>query len=535
MRLVLALLICLGVVGFTDGAMAATPRIVGGDVAVASDWSFVAALETSYGSQFCGGSLVAPQWVLTAGHCRLYSAGAVRVVTGSSDLRSPAGQVLMVDRQIRHPRYRQPVAGAPRDDLMLVHLKTASTATVIPVPSGFEAPRAGTLLRVAGWGSTSYSSASDSYGPSSALLRQTTVRVSPATTCRAAYGANAFEAQDMLCAALPGQDACAGDSGGPLVDGNGAAGLLVGVVSWGTGCALSRYPGVYSLTAYNRCWIESNIGVPVAPSAIATAQSDGAISVDWMWTKPCAEAPDPAGFHVRVAETGQQFDVTGSVRRYDLAALTNGTTLHIAVTAFNANGEGAPASTVTTPAVNLVTAQGAVWSAYREATTTFVLAPHSGALQWRVDYGANLRFRVKPWQSLPANTSSQTIVVPVAGLAISQNVQLRITTTDGTANVSSEFIEITAPRRPTAIRAVHLRGLAVVGSQLRCELGQWSGTRPFTVSRVWRRNGHRIAGAAGSTYVVQPLDSAASLSCRVTVSGPGGIIQRTTPSRTISS
>lgn len=533
MRLVLVMMIILGSLGFAGITLAATPRIVGGEVASEADWSFVAALETSYGSQFCGGSLVAPQWVLTAGHCRIYSARAVRVVTGSSDLNAPSGQVLTVDRQVRHPLYSQPVVGAPRDDLMLVHLTTPSSAAVIPVATGTKPPPAGTLLHVAGWGATSYSSGNDAYGPGSSLLRQTAVRVSPAKKCQAAYGTNAFEPIDMVCASLPGKDACAGDSGGPLVNGRGAAGLLVGVVSWGTGCALSAYPGVYSLTVHNRCWIESTIGVPGAPAALATAQADGAISLDWKWVEPCVEAPEPTGFRIRVAETGQQFDVAGGARHFDLTGLTNGVALNISVTAFNGNGESAPATTVVTPAPNPVSTQEAVWSAYREATTTFVLAPHPGDLQWRVEVGANLRFSPQPWQTAPASATPETIVVPVAGVAIDQDLQLRITTTDGITNVSTNHIQLAAPLPPVATRDARVRGSAAVGGTLRCELGHWSGTRPFVVSRLWLRDGRKVPGAIDATYLVKPGDSGTALTCRVTISGPGGIVRQTTPARAI--
>lgn len=512
-----------------SSASAATPRIVGGQVASPADWGFVAALETSFGSQFCGGSLVSPQWVLTAGHCRIYSASAIRIITGSVKLDDITGQVLLADTQIRHPLYRQPVMGAPRDDLMLVHLTTASIAAVIPIATGDKAPPAGTLLHVAGWGSTSYTASTDSYGPGTVRLQETPVRVSPAALCTAAYGTEAFETEDMVCAALPARDACAGDSGGPLINGTGSNGVLVGVVSWGTGCGLRRYPGVYSLTVHNRCWIESVIKPPSAPAVLVTGQADGSLSVDWQWSKPCGTAPNPTGFRIRVLETGQQLDVGGDARRAVLPGLTNGAPLTISVSSLNINGESAPLTTVATPTPNPVSAQEAVWSAYHQATSTFQLAPHATDLQWRIEAGTDLRFSPRPWQLAPASVTPITITTQIDGVRQDRALDIRITTTDGATLVSTERVQLSAPVPPSPLSAPRLQGRPTVGSSLRCELGRWSGTRPFVASRQWLRDRQPILGQTAQVYVVGVVDAGSALTCRVRISGPGGIVRRTTP------
>ena len=66
----------------------------------------------------------------------------------------------------------------------------------------------------------------------------------------------------MICAGYPGiggKDACQGDSGGPLICQNGNEAIITGVVSWGAGCAVPDYPGVYARVTKTLDWIKSNM------------------------------------------------------------------------------------------------------------------------------------------------------------------------------------------------------------------------------------------------------------------------------------
>ena len=522
------LLALLALLVLPNAAGAITSRIIGGNVASIAEWPSTVALETAYGSQFCGGSLVAPQWVLTAGHCKLYPSGQIRVLAGSASLTNGAGEGISVARQVRHPDYRQIVAGAPRDDLMLIRLATPAAAPSIRLATSTAPPATGTLLHVAGWGSTSYNAANDSFGTASAELRAVAVRVKPAQQCVDAYGAKAFYPQDMVCASLPHRDACAGDSGGPLVDRPGPEAVLIGVVSWGTGCAMARYPGVYSLVAHNRCWVESTIGPPSAPSAAAIAQADGALIVDWQWTKPCADAPLPSAYRVRVVETGQTVDVAAGERRLVLSGLVNGAAYTIDVSALNENGESAAVTSSGIPGPNFVAAQRAAWTGYRTAKAVFTLAAHGAPVQWRVEAGTGLRFNPRPWQTAAPSEVPQELTVDLTGLPVGQATDVRIVVTDGTTTTAAERTQLPTPAKPAPISGVSISGSADAGRIVRCSIGRWAGTRPFAITWQWLLDGRAIGGATRRSYTPTGAQIGGALACRVTVSGAGGITRRTT-------
>ncbi|KAG8201092.1 hypothetical protein JTE90_028762 [Oedothorax gibbosus] len=107
---------------------------------------------------------------------------------------------------------------------------------------------------VTGWGTTSQG------GSLSAQLKAVDVPILPDAKCKEAYQ-DAFQ-DTMLCAGYEegGKDSCQGDSGGPFVQrsANGVS-TLIGIVSWGRGCAQPKYPGVYTETAHYMDWILKTI------------------------------------------------------------------------------------------------------------------------------------------------------------------------------------------------------------------------------------------------------------------------------------
>lgn len=498
-------------------------RVIGGVPADPAVWGFAVALTTDYGTQFCAGSLVQPQWVLTAGHCRIYAASAVRVVVGETNLRGSAAG-LPIDRMMRHPDYRRAVPGAPRNDLMLLRLRDPVAASTVAL--GSSAPATGQILRVAGWGATTYNRVDDSFGPSSPTLRTTTVRVRSPETCVTDYGAGVFIPADMVCANLRGQDACAGDSGGPLVQGQGAAAVLVGVVSWGTGCALPNYPGVYAVVANHTCWI-NGVTLPPSPVAqLAAAPGDGVLDAEWTWSGPCAQAPEPTAFRVRVLETGQVVDVDGARPRAALTGLVNGQAYTVTVSALNANGESAAATTTGAPAPGPLVPTGAAWTGLGTATLGYQVPPQAEAIRVRTATTHGRRLLLGPWTDLPPDPASRRLRIAVDGLP-ADAVRVRLDVERAGVATPTRSAALEQPVKPAQIGRVRVTGAAEVGRRVACEIGRWTGTRPIVVARQWLRDGRAVTSATGRSLRLSTPDKGTALRCRVTVSGPGGATRAT--------
>ncbi|MBL1277094.1 MAG: serine protease [Ectothiorhodospiraceae bacterium] len=258
--------------GYASSALAErvdniAPRIVGGTAAAPNAYPWSVALlyandSNSFNAQFCGGTLIADRWVLTAAHCvdSISVATNIDAAIGIADLDdiNATNRITISDIFI-HPRYGTDFQD---NDIALLRLSTPSTATVVALADNTLTNAIYTstnnLLTIIGWGNTSNT------GPpiSSTLLQETQIPPFDFTNCSQIYTLGFTN--NMICAAgspSGGKDTCQGDSGGPMVYFNPNDNLLyqAGITSFGGGCALPDIPGVYTRVGNYLDWINGTI------------------------------------------------------------------------------------------------------------------------------------------------------------------------------------------------------------------------------------------------------------------------------------
>eukprot|EP00815_Leptocylindrus_aporus_P001617 CAMPEP_0116067276 /NCGR_PEP_ID=MMETSP0322-20121206/10904_1 /TAXON_ID=163516 /ORGANISM="Leptocylindrus danicus var. apora, Strain B651" /LENGTH=286 /DNA_ID=CAMNT_0003554035 /DNA_START=59 /DNA_END=916 /DNA_ORIENTATION=- len=238
-------------------------RIVGGNESTPDAYSFMTGFwvqEDPNVPSFqitCGGSLVAPQIVLTAAHCKYPNEDAsYYVYLGDHDVSSLTNddeERFLVEEVLVHPEYNETYEY--ENDLMLLRLN-GDTSAFQPLELASSFPSDG-VVTVAGWGLLEFE------GNTTDVLMEVDVSLLTVEECDN-YLVNVSmppypDGDGFLCAQGNGTDACAGDSGGPLFYSDGGVFKQVGVVSWGSGCADPDHPGVYADVPYYMDWLKENI------------------------------------------------------------------------------------------------------------------------------------------------------------------------------------------------------------------------------------------------------------------------------------
>jgi secreted trypsin-like serine protease len=235
--------------------LAATPAagIVGGTAAPEGAYGFTASLQQG-DFAFCGGSVIAPGWVLTAAHCVPDGdATGLSVVVGTVDNSDGSGERLGVAQVLVHPLYDDSTSAY--DAALLRLAGTTSVAPIALAGAGDDDLEAdGAPVTVTGWGDQTPIVGQGLLTTN--RLREVDLAVVEDASCNA-DGATGVCAEALL------KDSCQGDSGGPLFGRKGGRPVQVGIVSYGTGCAVPTFPGVYSEVNNPeiRSFIRQNAGV----------------------------------------------------------------------------------------------------------------------------------------------------------------------------------------------------------------------------------------------------------------------------------
>jgi len=229
-------------------------KIVGGTEAEANQFPFLVSLQASKGPSgrfrhVCGGSIYNDKYIITAAHCvsvdGLLSEILLRIVAGEHDLSAVSDneQIQLVKAITIHPSYRPYNL---ENDIAVLELESSLIFNqyVAPIKIASTNPAVNSHVTVSGWGKERYFAST-----AAVKTRKASVRVFSNAYCSLLNGIRRVTST-MLCAGVyfpitGGRDACQGDSGGPLFTETEPR-QLIGVVSWGIGCAFLLYPGVYT-------------------------------------------------------------------------------------------------------------------------------------------------------------------------------------------------------------------------------------------------------------------------------------------------
>ncbi|CAO1328136.1 unnamed protein product [Diamesa tonsa] len=234
-------------------------KIVGGFPIDITEVPYQISLRLS-GSHICGGSILAARVIITAAHCTIsFETNELSVKAGSNSSSSDGDYIFDVINKEEHPKFDKTTMDYDFSILTLgSRIKYSHSMQPIALPRTMYIRYANDDMGlVSGWGALKEEEQS-----TPDFLSAANVPITNQLKCQRSYPSNKITDR-MICAGWVqgGIDSCQGDSGGPLNYYNPITKReeLVGIVSWGVGCAAKGYPGVYTNVAVLNPWITQNM------------------------------------------------------------------------------------------------------------------------------------------------------------------------------------------------------------------------------------------------------------------------------------
>nr|XP_014354147.1 PREDICTED: transmembrane protease serine 12-like [Latimeria chalumnae] len=245
-------------------------RVVGGRDAPLGAWPWQVSLQFMIGlSQYrhsCGGSVIDNSLVLTAAHCfALYTdISNWRVVAGIQQItvHTLQTQIRQIHSIVLHKKFKERTL---EHDIALLKLSSPLVFNDYIQPICISADTTeklhDQLCYISGWG----------IGGEGDVLQEAEVKMIPTETCNGPDAYDGVVFKNMLCAGREagGIDSCEGDSGGPLTCYNEDQNkfTLIGITSFGNGCGLARFPGIYTKVSKYVPWIVVARSTPISDAS----------------------------------------------------------------------------------------------------------------------------------------------------------------------------------------------------------------------------------------------------------------------------